>query len=382
MHGLLDFFLAQVHPTFWDARMFVHSWQGLEPYAAAMIRDSIGDRARLFALMACISAYLDRVGLVKGQSTKSGTYTHNALVAIRVQVGKQSFTRGDALYAIATMAIAATLARDQHAAFAHLTAAKQLVDLEGGVDKIDTWVLQGIIRADLGRAVATLSAPIFNLPRVPTPGMTLITTATGDPTLQSLACKALLDSVQSSLPTGLRDAVYDIVQQGMMLVYCWKKPSDVEEIMSQALYTGSAAIYQLLAMDFSDAKNGSEREKFALTEREKLEVSRLAMTLWLLLMRNLARKGNGARGIMDHIPVFKISPADAKKRCWPPGIVELLGAWDATRRPDSRPKQLIRVTQAIEECTEVKLGHFIERVFEIRDGHEKKRVATLWMEDV
>ena len=184
------------------------------------------------------------------------------------------------------------------------------------------------------------------------------------------------------LPTGLRETVYDLLQQGVMLVYCWKKPSDVEEIMSQALYTGSATIYQLLAMDFSDAKHGSEREKFALTEREKLEVSRLAMTLWSLLMRNLARKGNGARGIMDHIPVFKISPADAKKRCWPPGIVEPLGAWDATRRPDSRPKQLIRVTQAIEECTEVKLGHFIERVFEIREGHEKKSVATLWMEDV
>jgi hypothetical protein len=85
-----------------------------------------------------------------------------------VQSKDQEPFGSDLLHTIVVMAVCAQFLQDYAASLAHLRAAKLLIEQRGGFAVAEPGVLRTIVRADLGRAVATLEAPVLNCPTKPT----------------------------------------------------------------------------------------------------------------------------------------------------------------------------------------------------------------------
>ena len=71
MHRLPDHFLTTFHGTFWEAKAQINLVQGPDPNTVIIIKDSIGDKARLLSLMACVAAYTERLIPSTGQDSPS-----------------------------------------------------------------------------------------------------------------------------------------------------------------------------------------------------------------------------------------------------------------------------------------------------------------------
>ena len=374
MHRLLDHFLTTFHGTFWEAKTPAHLVQGPDPNTVIIIKDSIEDKARLLSLMACVAAYTERlIPSTDHDGRSTALYTQRALRAVRKGIAGTRFNRTNALLSIVNLAVSATVLRQWGAALIHLSAAKQLMDLEGGIEKTDLWILQAIVRADLGRSVSTLSPPIFRLAPLPVSRILSFVRVDTDAVLKDLAKQVLRQRADKPMTTDLVEIVYDVVRCGFMLADCHTELPRAVETMSMALYSGSVFMYQLLLMLFDEHEDAAQKGK--------LEVTRLTMILWSLVLRVLAQKADFSRGIATSLPIFDISKADAKRRNLPPEVFELLNDWNVMVSLDITLEQVMRVAEALEAYTDVHLGSFMKRLIILMEGHNVPKVATKWMKE-
>lgn len=315
-------------------------------------------------MLACTAAYKARVE--EDDQTKRGAiYLGRALVAVREQVQRKDFVRRDFLYSIVNMAICADLLGDHAASLIHLRAAKFVVDQGGGLssllDPSQIYIFKSIMRADLGGAIITLSCPVFICPwppaTLPLPQDKL------DVGLERAACSALVGIAEVTLPKDLYEYVCQIIECARMLQFIWSYPSESAAAIRQLGSSFTAISYYLLSLSFKEYSD----------ERKKLEATRVSLMIWIILMSHKfffvdSRAGRALTPIFDSVSL------NAQKRFWPSAVYFLLKEWNEVVQsslcePNTMdictPTRLIRIAQAIECETDVRLGGVIERLFEL-----------------
>jgi hypothetical protein len=332
----------------------------IEPIKA--VSESIWNKARFFSLLACTAAYKEHVE--KDDQTKRGAiYLGQALVAVREQVQRKDFVQKDFLYSIVNLAIYADLLRDHAASRAHLRAAKFVVDQEGGLFSLDPSrisIIKSIVRADIGRAMTTLSCPVFIYPWLP--ATLLLPQDKLDVGLEREACNALVRIAEVTLPKDLHECVYQIIECARMLQFVWSYPSESGAAIRQLASSFTTIIYRLLSLSFEEYPE----------ERKKLEATRVSLAIWILLMsQSLFNDSPVGR---PFTPIFDSVSLNTQKRFWPSSVYFLLKEWnevvqsllyESNTTDICTPIRLIRIVQAIECETDVKLGGVMERLFEL-----------------
>jgi hypothetical protein len=314
-------------------------------------------------LLACTAAYKGHVE--KDDQTERGAiYLGQALVAVREQVQRKDFIQKNFLCSILHMAIYANLLGDPVASLAHLRAAKFIVDQGGGVlsllDPSRITILKLIVRADLGRAITTLSCPVFICPwppaTLPLPQDKL------DVGLEREACSALVGIAEVTLPKDLHEYVYQIIGCARMLQFVWSYPSESAAAIEQLGSSFTAIFYHLLSLSFQEYPD----------ERKKLEATRVSLAIWTFLMSQSLFSDSPVNQALT--PIFNSFSLNAQKRFWPSAVYVLLQEWnkvvqsllyESNTTDICTPIRLIRIVQAIEYETDVKLGGVMERLFEL-----------------
>jgi hypothetical protein len=314
-------------------------------------------------LLACTAAFKERVE-EDDQTNRGAIYLGQALVAVREQVQRKDSIQKVSLHSIVNMAICADLLGDYVASLAHLRAAKFVVDQGGGLfsllDPSRISLFKSLVRADIGRAITTLSCPVFMCPWPPT---TLpLPQDKLDVGLEREACRALVGIAEATLPKDLHEYVYQIIGCARMLHYAWKYPSESEATIRQLGSSVTAIFYHLLSLSFEEYPD----------ERKKLEATRISLTIWTLLISQCLYRDS--RVGKDITPVFDSVSLNAQKRFWPSTVYFLLKEWNevvqsfllkANNTYICTPIRLVRIVQAIECETDVKLGGVMERLFEL-----------------
>jgi hypothetical protein len=331
---------------------------------------SMADKGRFFALIACTAAYRESLE-EEDQRGRGAIYLGQALVAVREQVQRKGSVKKDSIYSMVTMAICAELLGDYPASLAHLRAAKFVVDLGGGfitlLDPKLITLFKLVIRADLGLAIKTLSPCVFTFPwkpaTVPLPEDKL------DVQLEWETCIALVEIARLSLPAELHEYIYQITECAKMLHYVWSYPSESDVIVKELGISITATFYHLLSLSFEQCQGN----------RKKLEATRTCLVIWTFLLSQSLF--NDSRSSKDHIPIFSSVSLDAKKQFWPSRVYFLLKEWNrAVESQQYKSKTddgctsitLIRILQAIEQETDVRLGGVMERLFEIEAWHRAR----------
>ena len=298
------------------------------------------------------------------QTERRATYLGQALVAVREQVQRKDFAQKDFLYSILHMAICADLLGDYAASLAHLQAAKFIVDQGGGLLPLlgpsRIIILKLIVRADLGRAIRTLSSPVFIYPwppaTLPLPQNKL------DVGLEREACSTLVGIAEVTLPKNLHKYVYQIIGCARMLQFVWSYPSESAAAIRQLGTSITAIFYHLLSLSFEEYSD----------ERKKLEATRVSLVIWTLLMGQSLSSDSPVSQALT--PIFDSVSLNAQKRFWPSAVYVLLQEWnkvvqsllyESNTTDTCTPIRLIRIVQAIECETDVKLGGVMERLFEL-----------------
>lgn len=88
-------------------------------------------------------------------------YLQLAIVEVRKRIVKRSFEVSDLLHGISQIFLASVLIGDEIAARAHLKAAKDLVDEQGGMHNVCPPTVHALQYGDLHLAVGTVSPPVF-----------------------------------------------------------------------------------------------------------------------------------------------------------------------------------------------------------------------------
>jgi len=105
-----------------------------------------------------------------------------------------------------------------------------------------------------------------------------------------------------------------------------------------------------------------------------------------LLTRSTRDGQHTYRDIPSHYE-FRVIDPEIKKRLWSSGIHCLLMEWNRAIRslnqsPATKnervPLKLIRLIQAMETKTDVKLGGLMERLFELEEQHRSSRLDKLY----
>lgn len=147
-----------------------------------------------------------------------------------------------------------------------------------------------------------------------------------------------------------------------MLQFVWSYPSESAAAIRQLRRSFTAIFYHLLSLSFEEYPD----------ERKKLEATRVSLAIWTLLMsQSLFNDSPIGQGVT---PIFDSVSLNAQKRFWPSAVYFLLREWnevaqsllyESNTTDICTPIRLIRIVQAIECETDVKLGGVMERLFEL-----------------
>jgi hypothetical protein len=147
-----------------------------------------------------------------------------------------------------------------------------------------------------------------------------------------------------------------------MLHYVWSYPGESMAAIKQLGISIAAIFYCLLLLSFKE-------DTFT---QKKLEATRISLLIWTwMLSQSLFNESRNNKNVML---TFSTASLDAKKKFWPSSLYFLLKEWNRaiqsseykSNTPDGCMSiQLIRIVQAIERETDVKLGGVMQRLFDI-----------------
>ena len=382
MHNIIHFYLARIHPSFWGAKLHACPRQDLDYEASEIVKGCMGDKALLYSLVACTAMYMGRpeFGVCKTKTQSSAFYLQNALVAVREQVqckAKES-SGSDILQSIALMIACADFLKDNAATLAHLRAMKYLIEQRGGFAAVESGILRMIIRADIGRAVATLESPVMSSPTKP---MT-ITLPKGmcDAELERQSEDALLLTARAEIPKQMAEHVSHLIQCIRMLDYGWTHPDASGPLTGKLLSTAFAILYYLLSASFQSQPNSD------LDDAKRLEATRITLVMWTLLFIKFVWEAQQTYRNICYNSEFSITDPVVRRRLSFSGLHDLLMEWNQAIRiliqsPHAKhervPINLIRIVQAMETKTNVKLGGLMERLFELGKQYRSRGLSGL-----
>jgi hypothetical protein len=381
MFDIIQFYLARIHPTSWTAKAYASARLGVDYEALEIVKGCMADRARLYSLVSCTAAYIERTepGVWKRKIPPSTFYLHNAIAAVRARVqsmDKES-SRSDLLHTIVVMAVCAQFLQDYAASLAHLRAAKLLIEQRGGFAAVEPGILGTIIRADLGRAVATLEAPVLDCPTKPT--TVVLPNAVCGAELEREADHALLLTAQAPLPKQLSQYIHHLIKCTKMLEYAWKNRDCSGPIMGKILFTVIALLYYLLSASF---QSNTDPDLF---DTKKLEATRITLLLWTLLLSRSTRDGQHTYRDIPYDYEFKVIDPEVQKRLQFSDLHDLLMDWNRAIQilnqfPNTKskgiPPNLICIVQAMEAKTDVKLGGLMECIFQLEELHRSSGLKS------
>jgi hypothetical protein len=374
MNDIIQFYLARIHPTSWTAKAYASARLGVDYEALEIVQGCRADRARLYSLVSCTAAYIERAepSVWKRKIPPSTFYLHNAIAAVRARVqskDKESFG-SDLLHTIGIMAVCAQFLHDYAASLAHLRAAKLLIEQRSGFAAVESGILRTIVRADLGRAVATLEAPVLNCPTKPT--TVVLPNAACDAELERQADHALLLTARAPLPEQLGQYIHHLIKCTKMLGYAWTNRDCSGPIVGKVLSTIIALLYYLLSASFQSNTDSN------LYNMKKLEAMRITLLLWTLLLTRCTRDGQHTYRDIPYDYEFNVVDPEVQTRLQFSDLYDLLMDWNqatqilnqsSNTKSKGIPPNLICIVQAMEAKTEVKLGWLMERVFELEELH-------------
>jgi hypothetical protein len=375
MYDIIQFYLARIHPTSWTAKAYASARLGVDCEALEIAKGCMADRARLFSLVSCTAAYIERAepSVWKHKIPPSTFYyLHNAITTVRarVQSKDKESSRLDLLHSIVVMAVCAQFLQDYAASLAHLRAAKLLIEQRGGFAAVEPGILRTIVRADLSRAVATLEAPILDCPTKPT--IVMLPNAVCDAELERQADHALLLTARAPLPKQLVQHIHHLIKCTKMLEYAWKNRDCSGPIMGKILSTVIALLYHLLSASFQSNTDSN------LYDTKKLEATRITLLLWALLLTRSMRDGQHTYRDIPYDYEFKVADPEVRKRLQFSDLYDLLMDWNraiqilnrfSNTKSKGIPSNLICIVQAMETKTDVKLGGLMECVFQLEELH-------------
>jgi hypothetical protein len=374
IYDIIQFYLARIHPTSWTARAYTSSRSGPDFEAIEIVNNCMADRSRLYSLVSCIAAYVERAEANEWmkKAQPSAFYLQNAIVAVRAQVQSkdEECSSSDVLQSIVVMAVCAQFLQDHAASLAHLRATKHLIEQRGGFRAVEPGILRTIVRADLSRAIATLEAPVLDFPVEPTTIALLNRTCDAELERQSQAALLLLG--QTMIPKKLDKYIRHIIDCTTMLEYVWTHPESSAPVIAQILSTIIARLYHLLSISFQSQADVD------LYDIQKLEATRITLLLWTLLLTRSTRDGQHTYCDIPYDYKFTIISSEVKKRVSVSGLDELLMEWNQAiqilnQRPNAAskriPPNLVRIIQAMEAETDIKLGGLMGCLFELEERH-------------
>jgi len=180
--------------------------------------------------------------------------------------------------------------------------------------------------------------------------------------LEREACSALVRIAEVTLPKDLHEYVYQIIGCARMLQFVWSYPRESAAAIEQLGSSFTAIFYHLLSLSFEEYPN----------ERKKLEATRVSLVIWTFLMSQSLFSDSPVSQALT--PIFNSFSLNAQKRFWPSVVYDLLQEWnkvvqsllyESNTTDICTPIRLIRIVQAIEYETDVKLGGVMERLFEL-----------------
>jgi hypothetical protein len=276
------------------------------------------------------------------------------------------------------MAVCSQFLQDYMASLAHLRAAKYLIEQSGGFVALESGILRTLIRADLGRAVTKLEAPVLNSPSKP---MTIaFLKGMCDAQLEREWGNALLLAARVAIPKQMREYVRHVIQCTRMLDYVWTHRDTSGPVVAKILSTIIATLYYLLSVSFQLQHDS------ALYDLKKLEAARITLLLWMLLLTRSIRDGQHTYRDIPYDYEFRVTEPEIKKRLWSSGLHYLLIDWNRAVRSLNQspattnervPLKLIRLIQTMERKTDVKLGGLMERLFELEEQHRSSHLDRL-----
>lgn len=328
MNDIIQFYLARIHPTSWTAKAYASARLGVDYEALEIVKGCMADRARLYSLVSCIVAYIEcaEPNVWRCKIPPSTFYLHNAIVAVRARVqGKDKESFGsDLLHTIVVMAVCAQFLQDYAASLTHLRAAKLLIEQRGGFAATESGTLRTIVRADLGRAVATLEAPVLNCPTKPT--TVVLPNAACDAELERQADHALLLTAQTPLPEQLSQYIRHLIKCTKMLGYAWTNRDCSGPILGKILSTVIALLYSLLSTSFQSSTDSN------LYDTKKLEATRITMLLWTLLFTRSMRDGQHTYCGIPYDYEFNVVDPEVQRRLQFSDLYDLVMDWNRAIR--------------------------------------------------
>jgi hypothetical protein len=382
MHDIIHFYLARVHPSFWGTKLHAYPHQDLDYEAFEIVKDCMGDKALLYSLVACTAAYMElaELGVCETKTESSAFYLQNALVAVREQVqGKAKESSGsDLLQSIALMAACADFLNDNVATLAHLRAIKYLIKQRGGFAAVKSGILRTIIRADIGRAVATLESPVMSSPTKPT--TIALPKSICDAELEWQSEDALLLTARAEIPKQMAEYVSHLIQCIRVMDYGWTHPDASGPLTEKVLSTAVATLYYLLSASFQSQPDSN------LDDVKRLEATRITLLMWTVLLIMFVWEAQQTHRDICYNSELRITDPEVRRRLSSSGLHDLLMEWSQANRiliqsPRAKrervPINLIRIVQAMETKTNVKLGGLMERLFELEEHYRSRGPSGL-----
>jgi hypothetical protein len=164
-------------------------------------------------------------------------YVMLAISEVRSRIGTRSFDVSDLLHGISQLFLASVLSGDETAARAHLSAAKQLVDQQGGIDRAYGPTQHLLRYGDFQLAIETVQPPVFLGRKGPGGNCEMTNFEFIDPTILKLS-KDLIQSAEEE-----RDMISEPVAQ------CFRDFANCTLALSQA-WSASAQNFDLSRLDW------------------------------------------------------------------------------------------------------------------------------------
>ena len=300
-------------------------------------------------------------------------YLGLAIIEVRKRIVKRSFDVSDLLHGISQIFLASVLIGDEIAARAHLKAAKDLVEEQGGIDEICLPTAHALKYGDLHLAVETVSPPVFmavSEPELhyPADGLSAI-----DPRVLYLTNELRYSAMkeQNSLSQPLVRCLCNFGECAVALAHAWSDPPHKFDLGKlDWIATNLMGVFNILL------KMSCNKKQVLTTGQED---TRHTLVLWIQL---LCCMGNGTVASTDvRSNTIEVSNSVLSHHL-SLNVRHGLMRWNhiiATAKRDPRNREdkadedlleLIHVLREMEAKHVVRIGPLMSRLWELRRVHK------------
>jgi hypothetical protein len=165
-----------------------------------------------------------------------------------------------------------------------------------------------------------------------------------------------------------------------MLDYGWTHPDASGPLTGKLVSTAFATLHYLLSASFQSQPDSD------LDDAKRLEATRITLLMWTKLFIMFVWEAQQTYCDICYNSEFRVTDPEVRRRLSSSGLHDLLMEWNQairilTQSPHAKrervPINLIRIVQAMETKTNVKLGGLMERLFELGEQYRSRGLSGL-----